>query len=162
VPPFREFAQDDAAAKLSTVGAYDLFMTAEKRQYYLKRKASHPCYTKFVDPDAVCATLRAGYLKSRGNEALVARGAAGELTATPDSTCSSMRMMSLAEIKRIQSFPESYVFCGPAGQVYQQIGNAVPPLMAEALGRGLVAGPARDCASPAQQVSRLICCSTGS
>ena len=139
-PRFRDFAMTDEDARLSTVGGYDLFMSPEKSSYYLKRKRANPNYTHFVDPDAVPRTLRAGYLKSRGAEALVAREAAGELTATPDQNCSSMRMMSLAEIKTIQSFPHDYKFCGPAGAVYQQVGNAVPPLLAAALGRGLLLG----------------------
>ena len=137
-PCFRAFALGDEEARASTVGAYNLFMTPEKAAYYLKRKRERPGYTRFVDPDAVCSTLRAGYLKSRGAEALVARDAAGELTATPGEDCCSIRMLALAEVMTIQSFPPGYKWKGPAGAVYQQIGNAVPPKLAEALGRSIV------------------------
>jgi site-specific DNA-cytosine methylase len=133
---FRSFALSDAQARESTVSGYNLFMSPQKTEFYLKRKREKPCYTKCVDPDAVCNTLRAGYLKSRGNEALVARGADGELTAEPGDGCSSLRMLALAEVKTMQSFPQSYAFSGGAGAVYRQIGNAMPPRLARALGRG--------------------------
>lgn len=41
------------------------------------------------------------------------------------------RTFSLREGARIQSFPDRFVFCGTASQVRKQIGNAVPPLLAE-------------------------------
>jgi DNA (cytosine-5)-methyltransferase 1 len=45
------------------------------------------------------------------------------------------RLISMREAARIQSFPDSYRFFGSKGSIYKQIGNAVPPLLAYALGK---------------------------
>lgn len=43
------------------------------------------------------------------------------------------RAVSIREAARLQSFPDSFVFSGPKDSQYQQIGNAVPPLLGRAI-----------------------------
>lgn len=46
---------------------------------------------------------------------------------------SSVRMLTPLECARIQSFKDNFKFCGSKRDVYTQIGNAVPPLLAKAI-----------------------------
>ena len=47
------------------------------------------------------------------------------------------RTLTSREAARLQSFPDSYQFLGSEGAVRTQIGNAVPPLLAYAIGKEL-------------------------
>jgi DNA (cytosine-5)-methyltransferase 1 len=43
------------------------------------------------------------------------------------------RFLTPRELARIQSFPDTFHFCGTKSQMVKQIGNAVPPLLAKAI-----------------------------
>ena len=48
------------------------------------------------------------------------------------------RGITLREAARLQSFPDSYMFLGNAGQIATQIGNAVPPEMMKTIAKKII------------------------
>ena len=62
------------------------------------------------------------------------------------------RALSIREAARLQTFPDRFVFCGPKNSQYQQVGNAVPPMLAKALAEHIYKYLAR--VKPDQQLSQ--------
>ena len=48
------------------------------------------------------------------------------------------RAISIREAARLQTFPDSFIFEGTKDAQYQQVGNAVPPLLAKVIAQSLL------------------------
>ena len=57
----------------------------------------------------------------------------GEIKPSFAEAPSRLRRLTINETRRIQTFPDEYVFCGAKTSVYKQIGNAVPCEMAKSV-----------------------------
>jgi DNA (cytosine-5)-methyltransferase 1 len=64
---------------------------------------------------------------------------------------SQKRTVSVREAARLQSFPDSFRFAGAMNAAFRQIGNAVPPLLAEAVARRLKQDILCEPVQPAQE-----------
>lgn len=54
------------------------------------------------------------------------------------------RTLTLREAARLQAFPDDFIFEGSAAQIRQQIGNAVPALLARCLGEAILPAVMKD------------------
>lgn len=75
---------------------------------------------QILDPEKPSYTISARYWKD-GSDALVRYSP------------TEIRMLTERECARVQGFPDSFRFVGSKKEIYRQIGNAVPPLLAKAI-----------------------------
>lgn len=94
-------------------------------------------------PNHVCSKYKLNFNGYIGHRPLDPDSPAPTVTARGDDKGgvvilphpNSTRRMTGRELAAVQSFPDDYRFCGPLSSVYRQIGNAVPPRLAEAVAR---------------------------
>ena len=67
------------------------------------------------------------------------------------------RTITVCEAARLQSFPDGFHFSGTMNPAFRQIGNAVPPLLAYAVGRRIVQRPRAAKIRPLRGCWRVCC-----
>ena len=104
-----------------------------KNHVYSSYKVAFRNFTghRKTDPNRPCPTILA-----RGN-------GGGGVCAIPHYN--GKRRLTIRESAAIQTFPDDFEFCGAMNACYRQIGNAVPVLFAERLGRELARAERRQC-----------------
>lgn len=104
---------------------------------------------KFTSKDRFVEYLHSHPTKKQTQKALTANFPAPAALSIPDDAChydeNELRVLTVREMARIQSFPDNFVFCSKVttgGQMrrfevpqYTQVGNAVPPLLGLKLGK---------------------------
>lgn len=105
-------------------------------------------YAKFSSIDELISYFNNHQTKKQTQKALIADQPAPAALSIPDDAChyhhDELRTLTVREMARIQSFPDHFVFRSKVttgGQMrqfevpqYTQVGNAVPPLLGQALG----------------------------
>ncbi len=64
----------------------------------------------------------------------------------------SDRTITVREAARFQSFPDSFEFLGSMASQFRQVGNAVPPILAESIGRAII----ENCSFKQESISRSL------
>lgn len=97
----------------------------EKAAYYFAKTGKNSNHVKYrsLDWNAPSPTIVAHLYKD------------GLMFIHPDYN--QARSITVKEAALLQSFPDDFSFVGSQGSCYKMIGNAVPPLMAEGIAKGL-------------------------
>ena len=66
------------------------------------------------------------------------------------------RTLTMREAARIQSFPDRFRFAGSPSHAFRQIGEAVPPLVARAIGRSLIESLSQDKDPPGAMRTKVV------
>lgn len=102
-------------------GPYDWKFLSRRRQ----KGWDEPAYT--IEASARYAKIHPGYGKMKW------------ISENKWEIPKECRRLSVLESKILQTFPEDYVVCGDLEHQYTQIGNAVPPKLAEYIGKPIAA-----------------------
>lgn len=90
--------------------------------------------TPFIDEDYLYGDASDNFIENYHKGLLE-----GTITPAYGEAPRRLRRITIKEAAKIQTFPDSYVFCGKPAAVYKQIGNAVPCKMAEAVASAVIA-----------------------
>lgn len=123
-PKFRDILDDDTPEKYTLTDHLWTYL----QNYAAKHKAAGNGFGfGMTDLDGVSRTLSARYHKD-GSEVLI-----------PQGKGKNPRRLSPQEARRLMGFPDELPIVVSDTQAYRQFGNAVVPLVAEAVGRQIVA-----------------------
>lgn len=137
VLPYKEKAKSDYAKLLrGDLECCSGHLVTKNSETVIKRYSYIPQGGNWKDiPDSL---MRNYTDKSRCHTGIYRRLSANEPSITVGNYRKSMlihpwenRGLSVREAARLQSFPDSYVFFGSIGFQQQQVGNAVPPILAK-------------------------------
>lgn len=143
MPPYRNL--HDALARVKVLGAVQPLSERKRSVFRLIPPGGN---WRDLPESTRRATMGAAFHATGGKSGWWRRLAWDEPAPTilgmPDHSSTALihpdevRCLSVNECAAVQSFPTKMSFCGRPRSQYQQIGNAVPPLLAEAVGKKLI------------------------
>ena len=95
------------------------------RRQIINRKKGNGFGAHYLNLDSFCNTITANYWKD-GYSSLIKYNE------------TTIRRLTELELKRVQSFPDTFNFSGSKKEKYIQIGNAVPPKLAYFIGKEII------------------------